>query len=258
VRSAALPDRAAAHRALRKLVVDDRAVAAVGAAELAGDQSAGDREFDKAELVGHGLCDSRRRRCGLLDFDPYLLHRLFVLGVGPTSARPVRLCAHTAAVQTPEPARSFRMRPQRRPAQPERVAPLTGSWGARLAWVSGLVLALSAFTDWYAGTLPNGLTLSVTGWHSGALGKLVFFVGLATLILEASREAGILLPAAVPDRLILIAFGALAVIFVLIRLISVPDVYFASTARGIGLYIALLAALGLLGAGLLRTAEDLP
>jgi hypothetical protein len=98
----------------------------------------------------------------------------------------------------------------------------------------------------------------VTGWHSGALGKLVFFVGLATLILEASREAGILLPAAVPDRLLLIALGALGVIFVLIRLISVPDTYFVSTARGIGLYISLLAALGLLGAGLLRTAEELP
>ncbi len=136
--------------------------------------------------------------------------------------------------------------------------PVAESWGARLAWVSGLVLAVSAFTDWYAGSLPNGLTLSVTGWHSGVLGKLVFFVGLATLILEASREAGILLPAAVPDRLLLVALGALGVIFVLIRLISVPDVYFISTGRGIGLYISLLAALGLLGAGLLRTAEDLP
>jgi len=128
----------------------------------------------------------------------------------------------------------------------------------RLAWVSGLVLTISAFTDWYSGTLANGLTLSVTGWHTGVLGKLVFFVGLATLILEASREAGILLPAAVPDRLLLIALGSLAVIFVLVRLISVPDTYFISTSRGIGLYISLLGALGLLGAGLLRTAEDLP
>ncbi|HEU5476463.1 MAG TPA: hypothetical protein VFU64_01385 [Gaiellaceae bacterium] len=161
-------------------------------------------------------------------------------------------------MQTPEPARPFRMRPERRPPRPERATPLVGSWGVRVAWVSALVLAISPFTDWYAGTLPNGLTLSVTGWHSGALGKLVFFVGLATLILEASREAGILLPAAVPDRLLLIALGALAVIFVLIRLISVPDTYFVSTARGIGIYISLLAALGLLGAGLLRTAEDLP
>jgi hypothetical protein len=32
----------------------------------------------------------------------------------------------------------------------------------------------------------------------------------------------------------------------------------STTARGIGLYVSLLGALGLLGAGLLRTAEDLP
>jgi len=160
-------------------------------------------------------------------------------------------------VQTPEPARPFRARPESRPL-PERTAPLAGSWGVRLAWVSGLVLTISSFTDWYAGTLPNGLTLGVTGWHTGTLGKLVFFIGLVTLILEASREVGIELPAAVPDRLLLIALGSLAVIFVLIRLISVPDTYFISTSRGIGIYISLLGALGLLGAGLLRTAEDLP
>jgi hypothetical protein len=163
-------------------------------------------------------------------------------------------------VQTPEqePARPFRTRPERRSPQPERTTPLVGSWGVRLAWVSGLVLTISAFTDWYAGTLANGLTLSVTAWHTGTLGKLVFFVGLVTLILEASREAGLMLPASVPDRLLLIALGALAVIFVLIRLISVPDTYFVQTSRGIGLYISLLGALGLLGAGLLRTAEELP
>jgi hypothetical protein len=161
-------------------------------------------------------------------------------------------------VQSPEPARPFRTPPEPRPPQPERAAPHTDTWATRLAWISGLVLAISAFTDWYVGTLPNGLTLSVTGWHAGTLGKLVFFIGLATLILESSREAGILLPAAVPDRLVLIALGALAVIFVLIRLISVPDVYFVSTSRGVGLYLALLASLGLLGAGLLRTAEDIP
>jgi hypothetical protein len=67
-----------------------------------------------------------------------------------------------------------------------------------------------------------------------------------------------MLPAAIPDRLLLIGLGALAVIFVLVRLFSVPDVYFVSTGRGIGLYISLLGALGLLGSGLLRTAEELP
>ena len=75
---------------------------------------------------------------------------------------------------------------------------MPGIWGERLAWVAGLVLAVSAFTDWYSGAQADGLTLSVIGWHTGSLGKLVFFIGLAALILEALREAGIELPATCP------------------------------------------------------------
>jgi hypothetical protein len=142
----------------------------------------------------------------------------------------------------------------RRPA-PRPIVP--GYWGERLAWIAGLVLALSAFTDWYAGTQTSGVTLSVTGWHTGALGKLVFFIGLATLILEALREAGVELPATVPESLVLIALGSLATIFVLIRLISIPDTFFGTAGRGIGIFISLVAAVLLIGAGLLRAAEEL-
>lgn len=149
------------------------------------------------------------------------------------------------------------MRPERRQPRPERPAPLTGSWGVRLAWVSGLVLTVSAFTDWYAGSQADGLTLAVTGWHTGALGKLVFFIGLATLILEALREAGIELPATVPESLVLIAFGSLATIFTLIRVLSIPDTFFDTANRGIGIFISLIAAVALILAGLLRAAEEL-
>jgi hypothetical protein len=135
--------------------------------------------------------------------------------------------------------------------------PLPGYWGERLAWIAGLVLAISAFTDWYAGSQADGLTLSVTGWHTGALGKLVFFAGLATLILEALREAGIELPATVPESLVLIALGSLATIFVLIRVISIPDTFFDTAGRGIGIFISLIAAIALIVAGLLRAAEEL-
>ena len=159
-------------------------------------------------------------------------------------------------MQTPEP-----MLPPRSPEPLEgRTAPRVaapGYLGERLAWVAGLVLAISAFTDWYAGSQADGLTLSVTGWHTGALGKLVFFAGLATLILEALREAGIELPATVPESLVLIALGSLATIFVLIRLISIPDTYFATAGRGIGIFISLIAAIALIVAGLLRAAEEL-
>ena len=160
-------------------------------------------------------------------------------------------------MQTPEP-----MLPSRTPAEayegrpaPRQAAP--GYLGERLAWVAGLVLAISAFTDWYAGSQADGLTLSVTGWHTGSLGKLVFFAGLATLILEALREAGIELPATVPESLILIALGSLATIFVLIRLISIPDTFFDTAGRGIGIFISLIAAVALIVAGLLRAAEEL-
>jgi len=144
--------------------------------------------------------------------------------------------------------------PAPRPA-PRPVVP--GYWGERLAWISGLVLAISAFTDWYAGSQADGLTLSVTGWHTGALGKLVFFIGLATLILEALREAGIELPATVPESLVLVAFGSLATIFVLIRIISIPDTFFGTAGRGIGIFISLVSAVVLIIAGLLRAAEEL-
>ena len=159
-------------------------------------------------------------------------------------------------MQTPEPmvpprgADSTEGRQAPRPAVP-------GYWGERLAWVAGLVLAISAFTDWYAGSQADGLTLSVTGWHTGALGKLVFFCGLAALILEALREAGIELPATIPESLVLIALGSLATIFVLIRLISIPDTFFDTAGRGIGIFISLIAAIALIGAGLLRAAEEL-
>jgi hypothetical protein len=159
-------------------------------------------------------------------------------------------------MQTPEP-----MLPPRSPdpleGRPAAGAAAPGYWGERLAWIAGLVLAISAFTDWYDGSQADGLTLSVTGWHTGALGKLVFFAGLATLILEALREAGIELPATVPESLVLIALGSLATIFVLIRLISIPDTFFGTAGRGIGIFISLLAAIALIAAGLLRAAEEL-
>jgi hypothetical protein len=131
--------------------------------------------------------------------------------------------------------------------------------GERLAWVSGLVLTLSAFMDWYAGrdNGPGAITISVIGWHTGLLGKLVFVIGLIVLLLLIGREFGIELPPTVPEPLVMIALGSLATIFVLIRLISIPDEFLPASGRGIGIYIALVAALGVIASGLVRAAEEL-
>lgn len=144
------------------------------------------------------------------------------------------------------------------PVRPTR--PLSGiwTWGGRLTWLSGLLLSVSAFTDWYSGGGgQQGFTVAVIGWHTGALGKLVFFIGLAVLAIVALRESGIELPATVPESLVVIALGSLATIFVLIRLISVPDTFFGVSGRGIGIFISLISALLVIAAGLLRAGEEL-
>lgn len=159
-------------------------------------------------------------------------------------------------MQTPEPL------PQSEPAlagDRPRLARAPGGYfalGERVSLVAGLVLALSSFMSWYAGS-GAGLTLAVIGWHTGLLGKLVFFIGLAVLGLFALREAGFELPPAVPESLVVIALGSLGTIFILIRLISIPEDFQPADGRGIGIWIGLLAALAVIGAGLLQAAEEL-
>ncbi len=128
--------------------------------------------------------------------------------------------------------------------------------GERLTWLSGLVLLLSSLMGWYVGS-GDGLTLAVIGWHTGTLGKLVFFIGLAVLALAALRQAGIEPPATVPESLIVIALGALATVFVLIRLITIPEQFLPADGRGIGIWISLVAAIAVIVAGLLEAAEEL-
>ena len=127
--------------------------------------------------------------------------------------------------------------------------------GERATWISGLVLALSALTGWYAGS-GEGVNVAVLGWHTGVLGKLVFFIGLAAILVVVLRQFGLDLPAAVPESLIVIALGALSTIFVLVRAISIPDEFFFAH-RGMGLWISLAASLALIGAGLLQASEEL-
>jgi hypothetical protein len=124
-----------------------------------------------------------------------------------------------------------------------------------LALIAGLVLAVSAFTGWYTGP-SGGVTVSVTGWHTGTLGKLVFFAGLAVLLVVLLREVGIELPAAAPESLVTIALGAVATIFVLVRIVSIPDDFFFA-GRGVGIWISLIAAIGVIAAGLLQVSEEL-
>ena len=143
-------------------------------------------------------------------------------------------------------------------APPRAPRPRPGVWGAGswLTWASGLVLMLSPFMGWYVGS-EAGPTIAVTGWHTGVLGKLVFVLGAAVVLLEALREFGIELPPTVPESLVIIVIGSIATVFVLIKLISIPEEFVPNDGRGIGIWIALVAAIGVIVAGLLRANEEL-
>ena len=127
--------------------------------------------------------------------------------------------------------------------------------GEALAWLGGLVLALSSFMSWYSLSIDD-LTLSVTAWHTGAVGKLVFFVGLAVLALLLLRATGFELPPNFPVGMVIAILGAIGTVFVLVRLISIPD-DFVGAGRSIGIWVSLLAALLLIAAGLLKSADEL-
>ena len=127
--------------------------------------------------------------------------------------------------------------------------------GGRLTSLFGILLAMSALTGWYSGE-GNGTTVSVIGWHTGTIGKIVLFLGLAAVLVVVLREVGVGMPASVPESLVAIAIGSIATILVLVRLISIPDSFFFAS-RGIGIWISLACAVGIILAGLLEASEEL-
>jgi hypothetical protein len=141
------------------------------------------------------------------------------------------------------------------PMRSER-GPAASFWtpGEGLAWVAAIIFTLSSFMGWYSG-LVDGLRVAALGWNTGLLGKLVLVVGLAVLVLLVLRATGVELPPALPVGMVIAGLGALGTIFVLIRLIEVPDDY-VGLGRTIGIWISLVAALLLIVAGLLKASEE--
>jgi hypothetical protein len=160
------------------------------------------------------------------------------------------------SVETPEtlPEADWEPPAEPRPAA-RRAGPSLWGLGEQATWVTGLVLALSSLTGWYSGE-GEGVTVSVIGWNTGLLGKLVLVLGLLAILVVALRQWGFELPAAAPESLVVIALGALATIFVLVRAISIPEEFFFA-GRSIGLWVSLAASVALIGAGLLQASEEL-
>jgi hypothetical protein len=140
-----------------------------------------------------------------------------------------------------------------RPRGPLPAATSFWSPGEAIAWVAALVFMLSSFMGWYSGS-GDGITFSVIGWHTDLIGKLVFFVGLITLVFLAVRAAGAHLP--IPAGAIVALLGAAGTILVLVRVISIPE-ELQPAGRGIGIWISLGAGVLLILAGLLKAADEM-
>jgi len=139
-------------------------------------------------------------------------------------------------------------------------APFVGSGGlpalgGRLTLLFGLLLTVSALTGWYS---RNGIgaTVSIIGWNTGTIGKAVFFLGLVAVLLVVVREVGVELPASVPESLVAIVVGSIATVLILVRIVSIPDEFF-DAGRGVGIWLSLACAIGLIVAGLLEASEEL-
>lgn len=143
------------------------------------------------------------------------------------------------------------------PSRPEPPPVGLRSPGELLAWLAAIVLTLSAFMGWYTIESDFRGTLSVTAWNTGTIGKLVFVVGLAVLVLLSLHVFGVELPPAIPSGMAIAFLGFVGTILVVYRLIDIPERFEPAVGRSLGIWISLLAALVLIAAGLLKSADEL-
>ena len=128
------------------------------------------------------------------------------------------------------------------------------SFGEMVAGVSAVALLIFMFLPWYGvSTEVPGFEASVNAnaWEALSLiDILLFLVILVTLALVGARAMGSLpanLPA--PAGLIIAIAGAIALVLIVIRLISIPgpdvDIQGVEFGRKIGIFLGLIAAAGI-------------
>lgn len=111
----------------------------------------------------------------------------------------------------------------------------------RSTWLAGggsVVLLLSTFFAW--GKFSAGpLSISISGWDTGSLGKLVFFSSLIAILLVVVDHMNVdvsQMPIRISLALAIVAGAGL--VFVILRFLFMPD----GLSRAWGLYLAIIAA----------------
>ena len=125
--------------------------------------------------------------------------------------------------------------------------------GELIAGISGLVLIISPFLDWYSISAKNSVvdfSVSGSGWDALSwVPWIITLCGLAAIALAIVRATGNRLPnlPASPGFIVLV-LGGISLILVLFRVLVTPDAGASSSlvdvGRAFGIFIALLAAAG--------------
>ena len=125
----------------------------------------------------------------------------------------------------------------------------------RSTWLTGggsVVLLLSTFFAW--GKFSAGpLSISISGWDTGALGKLVFFAALIAVLLVVVDYMKVdVSQMPFPLSLALALAAGAGLVFVILRFLFMPD----GLSRAWGLYLAIIAAAVLAYGAWLKLQED--
>jgi hypothetical protein len=124
----------------------------------------------------------------------------------------------------------------------------------RSTWIAGggaVLLLISTFFSWWK-VSALGFSVNASGWDTGALGKLVFFVALIAIVLVVIDHMKVdVSQMPIPVPLALLGAGVLAVVLLVIRYLDTPD----GVDRAWGIYVALIAALVLTYGGWLKLQE---
>jgi Protein of unknown function (DUF2510) len=133
--------------------------------------------------------------------------------------------------------------------------------GDLVAGISGLVLLISLWLHWYSASAKGLLGQSVSGGISGwqilsFIDILLFLIALLAIAVAVIRMANAALRLPASPGLIVLAAGALATLLVLFRLLVLPgdlgdvnDIPGVDVGRSFGIFLALLASLGVAAGG---------
>lgn len=127
------------------------------------------------------------------------------------------------------------------------------SFGEMIAGASGVALFIFLFLPWYGAKASVGgfsASTSASAWEAFSfIDILLFLVAVVAVGLVVARAAGSVPSLPQPPGLIIAVAGAIAVLLILFRLISVPgpdvNIDGIDVTRKIGIFLGLIAAAGI-------------